>query len=590
MIINTVVKAAVDRFFKTEQIVFFYAGRRVETLSALLSGLEKTCNSCFLCACLVVPAHFAYAGSTPPDSGRVIQDQKERPNEPGLDDASVIELPQSNGPVYQQESGLRVKINSVSIQGNTLFSGSTLRSVLDDTIGEELSLADMRWMAARLTAFYRENGYIFARAYLPPQEIRNNHLRITVIEGYFSRVRVHNASKSPDLMVSGLWPGEAIKLTTLERSLLLLSDIPGIAVQSTLKSGGATGTADLYIDIRDDEPYVGVVSLDNYGSHSTGENRINGLLSIYNPLGVGDSLSFRATTTDENLYFGGIDYQIPVGIDGTKFGVSYNHLDYTLGSNFESLDAHGTADILSLETAYPFVRTRLFSLYGKLSGTAQQLHDYVDLYSESTEKSTMGLALSLYGSNRDFFLGGGSNSFSLSINSGYLDIESGPSQLLDDVTAETQGSYSILDIDVQRSHYLGNRFSLYSKLSAQLATKNLTSAEKFSLGGPFGVRAYPQGEATGDEGALVSIEFRYGVSEQMKLSVFTDAGYITVNRDPWAPGANHRDLYSYGMGMEWSTESGFLLQATIAWKAGNDEPTADVDRVPRVWGQIAYRL
>jgi len=42
-----------------------------------------------------------------------------------------------------------------------------------------------------------------------------------------------------------------------------------------------------------------------------------------------------------------------------------------------------------------------------------------------------------------------------------------------------------------------------------MASRNLTSAEKFSLGGATGVRAYPSGEALGDTGYVFQGELRY---------------------------------------------------------------------------------
>jgi len=38
---------------------------------------------------------------------------------------------------------------------------------------------------------------------------------------------------------------------------------------------------------------------------------------------------------------------------------------------------------------------------------------------------------------------------------------------------------------------------VYGRVSAQWASKNLDSSQKFGLGGPNGVRAYPSGEGYG---------------------------------------------------------------------------------------------
>ena len=50
--------------------------------------------------------------------------------------------------------------------------------------------------------------------------------------------------------------------------------------------------------------------------------------------------------------------------------------------------------------------------------------------------------------------------------------------------------------------------SLYAAFNGQVASKNLDNSEKMGLGGPAGVRAYPTGEAYGDQGYILNLEAR----------------------------------------------------------------------------------
>jgi hemolysin activation/secretion protein len=45
-----------------------------------------------------------------------------------------------------------------------------------------------------------------------------------------------------------LGTGQAISQGALDHALLLLSDLPGVAVNATLKPGEAVGTSDLVVD------------------------------------------------------------------------------------------------------------------------------------------------------------------------------------------------------------------------------------------------------------------------------------------------------------------------------------------------------
>jgi hypothetical protein len=69
---------------------------------------------------------------------------------------------------------------------------------------------------------------------------------------------------------------------------------------------------------------------------------------------------------------------------------------------------------------------------------------------------------------------------------------------------------------------------------------------KMSLGGSNGVRAYPAGEAAGDQGILARLELRktLGVfgNSIVEGALFADAGRVTVNKKPWDNSENAQPL------------------------------------------------
>jgi len=85
----------------------------------------------------------------------------------------------------------------------------------------------------------------------------------------------------------------------------------------------------------------------------------------------------------------------------------------------------------------------------------------------------------------------------------------------DAATARTAGQFSKLNVDLARIQSLSEGLDLYGRISAQWASKNLDSSQKFGLGGCNGVRAYPSGEGYGDSGALAQIELRYAMGYAM---------------------------------------------------------------------------
>ena len=130
-------------------------------------------------------------------------------------------------------------------------------------------------------------------------------------------------------------------------------------------------------------------------------------------------------------------------------------------------------------------------------------------------------------------------------------------------------------------------------LSGQQASKNLASAEKMSLGGPNGVRAYPVGEANGDSGNLITGELRYLVpgfkvlEGDVNVLAFYDWGRVYINEKPRPTDTqNKRSISGYGVGASLGREGEFIIRANASWHADHEPAQADTaKRVPRVWVQ-----
>ena len=96
----------------------------------------------------------------------------------------------------------------------------------------------------------------------------------------------------------------------------------------------------------------------------------------------------------------------------------------------------------------------------------------------------------------------------------------------------TKGRFTKGTADVTAVQGLGKSFDVLLKLSAQKAANNLDSSEHIILGGAQGVRAYPNGEASGDEGVLGTLELRYHTPVKgLVLSTYFDAGHVRIEKE-----------------------------------------------------------
>ena len=547
-----------------------------------------------LTAALFALSQSAFAQS-PPSAGGQIQQIPPAP----VPQKAVPEIRIEHGvaPATPAADQARILVKSLHVSGQTLYSEAELVAITGFSPGSELTLSELRGMASKIAGHYRRNGYFVAQAYLPAQDIKDGTVTIAVIEGRYGSVTLRNQTNLSDSLANrllrGLNSGDTIAIAPLENRLLLLSDIPGVNVRSTLTPGPEVGTSDLIVDVTPGQRVTGSVEADNAGNRYTGEYRIGATVNINNPTGHGDVASVRVLTSGAGLKYGRASYQAQFG--KATAGVAYTALDYRLGEEFESLQAHGTAEIASVYGSYPLIRSRNTNLYALAGFDAKTFQDKVDLTSSVTDRKARVWWAGLHGNHFDSFGGGGASSYSLTQTFGDLDIETPAALAADAATARTNGHYRKLGFHAARLQRVTDRISLYGAINGQFAAKNLDISEKIGLGGPYAVRAYPVGEAYSDEGYVVNLEARLLLPKfsermpgQMHLIGFADTGTVTINENPWPAAAtpNRRTLSGAGIGLAWADYNNFVVNTYWAHKLGNAVATSAPDKSGRFWIQV----
>jgi hemolysin activation/secretion protein len=546
----------------------------------------------------------------PPRAGDILQQQAPKPQLP-ISPSTEPVLPQVTPPkpALPPTTKVNVTVKDFRFSGNTVFPAAELREVVREFIGKTLDFNGLNDAAGRVQRYYRERGFFLAVAYLPQQEIRDGVVEIAVLEGRLGQINLQvdpktrlRESFARGILDAHLKPGDLITENSLERPLLLLRDLPDMEVTSELgPSKTQVGAADLTVKLSENRrPVSGYVDIDNHGNRFSGEYRLGLNLNTGDLTGYGDLLSFRGFVTNDNLMkFGRLSYVIPVGHYGTRIGLSGTAFDYELGKDFESTGANGEGTVGTLYVLHPFMRTRNANLFVQAAVEQKHLEDRIDLAGTLQDHKITAGKLGVVGDFRDRLLSGGLNSYALTYTGGDVKLSPTDFEQADQApgTGEnTRGSFSKLNIEFRRLQRISDNFSLLFAYAAQLADKNLASAEKMSLGGPNGVRAYPVGEAPGDTGQLATAELRYIIpgfqvfGGDMTLSSFIDHGQVKTFEDPPPASAeaaqNKRSISGAGIGVSFGREGNFLLRANVAWSLDKETPVSDqADRDPRVWVQ-----
>nr|WP_314487132.1 ShlB/FhaC/HecB family hemolysin secretion/activation protein [uncultured Pseudomonas sp.] len=534
-------------------------------------------------ACFAHPA----VAQTLPDAGVILQQVEPSLPSPSPSAAPAVEV-QSGGQAPLPESPPFL-VNELLITGNTLFSADELHALVAQEEGRPMTLLQIDALAGRITAFYQQQGYPLARAIIPAQTVSEGVVKILVVEARYGQVQLNNRSDVRNgLLDSTLAPlrsGAVIDDASLNRSLLLLSDIPGVGVAATLKPGAAVGTSDLDVATVDNPVPLATVAVDNFGNRYVGRERLSANLTLLNPLHLGDVFTTTLVTSGSGMNFGRLSYEALLNGAGTRAGAAYSHLNYRLGDSFSDLDANGTAELASVWLSQPLLRSRNANLYAQAQFDNKRLRDDIDATDLSNDRDLNNWVLSLNGDVRDDFLGGAISAWSIGLTSGRVNVKSGP------VTSQPEGGFSKLNANFSRLQGLTPADAIYLSLAAQWSDVNLDSAEKVTVGGPYSVRAYDVGVLSGDIGYAGTLELRHdlgtGWAGRWQAIGFFDSAYVKINRRPIGVTDNSATLSGAGVGLNWSGPQQWRASASLATPVGDEPSVAGSQSTVRAWATLS---
>lgn len=511
-----------------------------------------------------------------------------------------VQIQEGQKPALNRDTTTKVRVKEFKITGQDVVEDQTLQDLLADKKDKDLTFADLQQGADTLTNYFRSRGYLIAKAYLPAQDVTDGVVTYDVVIGRIDDVTIQNhtgqksgngqhhtehiSDKALYRQTKFMKHGDYVTRTNLERAVWLLSDLAEADAKVTLSPGSEPGTVHVLLDVEPYQSKHGLVSGDNYGSRSMGYNEYGIDYDFRNLAHEGDHLMTGISTSGRHMFDWGANYTIPVIQDGLKMTVGYNVLSYDLGDEYSYLDGVGRSRVASLGFDYAIDRGRRHNLYTGVRYEHSQIKDeYRSFGATYGDKTGNAMVFSLYGDDQDT---AGATNWRVDYKWGHITNKSLYSsnpydQWLAD-SPRTAGTYEKLRGYIERHQDINERLYLLLTAQGQYAFSNLDSSEHFSLGGPYGVKAYPTSEASGDTGYLTRAELRWLLplkkhEQQLQLAAYLEHGGIWINKDSSInPGAkNHRNLQGIGVGLIWKRYDDWFVRMDYAWPLGAEEPLSD---------------
>ncbi|MFI8225272.1 ShlB/FhaC/HecB family hemolysin secretion/activation protein [Pseudomonas sp. NPDC085632] len=509
--------------------------------------------------------------------------------------AAPVQVPDA-GAAAAQPLLMDTKINlqTVQIEGGTLYPLNELAEIYKPLIGHETRLADLIEATRNITRRYQQDGYLLSYAFLPQQNFNDGVARVVLVEGYVRDIQmqgdVGRVKGLIDKLAAKIQAERPLTRKTFERYTTLMTRIPGVTIQAQVPPPGTTDGATTLVAQASRKPFTSTLS-------TTEDNR-NGTQAL---LGVGSnsqtsmgeqlSLSGLFPPGDDHEHYYRLDYNQFVNDEGAQLALSASRYRADPGTNVVldnglQLKPHRENDRYSIGFTLPLIAAsnELLTAGSRLYAVNDKTRYNVVGFPLSVEERTDIRALAFESDWRK------ADARQLRILSG------GVYQGLDSMGAKTNND--AIDLDFFRVRLSGVQSDKFfdnwqGVLSAALywSDDTLPDSERAVFGGQNFGRGYPDDQASGDKGWGVAYEINYSYNRDgnwvriLQPYVVLDRSRSWFNELP----VKANNLSSAAIGLRFGDAKYYNI-ALEAAKAMSDEALDTFNRKPRYSISFSYQL
>ena len=421
------------------------------------------------------------------------------------------------------------RIGAIGVVGAEALDVEVFSPVVEAFIGQEATTEELSSLTQQIADIAREEGYIFASAYIPEQSVQMGVLEIRLIEGTIDVVRIIGSDNQHLLKILSSLEGKVAHRPQIERQLLLAGDIPNIRVRST-DFRQENGLNILQVTVRERGDRFRIQA-DNYGSDSFGpvRARLSGDLraKIHDSDALGTAIRTNPIEPKEILSVSAY-YETAIGTDGIRAGIAGSLGDNAPGGSAAGSDITGKSHYLALFSSYPLVRSSSGSLWIEAEAAYLSIdRDVMDILIREDTEVTVSVGL-----RSEIPFAGGKLRAGASIVHGF-DIF-GATRLGDPMASRMDGDGVFTKAEYWADFRTGltKDINLYLAARGQIASAPLLATQELSIGGAYRVRGYDFSELSGDDGFYALAELQYNIKSRLywlkriQLYGFADMGYV----------------------------------------------------------------
>ena len=408
-----------------------------------------------------------------------------------------------------------------------------------------ITLGQIETVANTITQFYRERGFVLAKAYIPKQEVRDGVVNLTVLLGMLGDVQVSSNTLYSTKSLTSVFDdmlGKPITSAAIEEKLFLINDYPGIFVDGHFEPGYQVGDTRLNVTVKEETRYNADVRIDNYGTTETGLYRLFADIRLNNPLGLSDMFqaSVLHASNPSNSDYWQLLYQMKLFGPRTRISFDASNNQYLVDQSntlASGLDLHGDVSVYGVTGTYVIQRNRknnsnIDLRYEIIESNLQlgTIPDFDNALDDKLKNISLIYRFDTLQEEKQRF------------HQGQLKFTSGSYVYGAEIgQQDTYNIYSAnyLLLNFWKIPFDGAESRLVYRAEAQYAGINLSGIMRFSLSGPTRSRAYSPGYFTADDALYLGFDWIFNspeffdahitrtinMKELLKPFVFVDYAY-----------------------------------------------------------------
>ena len=552
-----------------------------------------------------IPSLAQELGANSPGGVKPQLEQRKLPSEQAKPSISIPALP--DRPLGIDE-GPTVIVKHFKLQGIDDLPKQGLDLLLQQQLIDHkqgFTIGQLQQTANLVTQLYRQQGYILAQAYVPQQDISNDTVLIQVLSGKLGQLSTRSSQRYSDKLLMSTFVAEqnkTVNALTTENALLSINDLPGLEVVGIFRPGKNIGETELVLKVNEEIPFEFSVAADNHGVETTGRQRIFGHAKWNNPTGHGDQIVVTALQTFDpsDSTYGAIGYEIPLATPNLILGANLSTNDYVIAQSISQqipLKTDGESQVASIYSRYQFHRSREFNVSATVDFSRKWAEVEATDFNQTLGKDNLSVFSAVLNFDSINTQQRAINKGSIAYSHGLADFAGSMSKDASSLPAGTgslgaaEADFQKINLSLTRLQAITQGHNLLVRLQAQHSDDTLSSLERFSMGGPNSVRAYPVSEYISDKGIFTSVAWVMSApgfsskpafagrnwGEVFRVSLFADYAAGKLNRTFGASLDEKIEIGGAGIGLELNLTERFFVRAEAAKALGSREDSRGDD-------------